>query len=113
MVKNHHLAKSIMDAAWGKLMRYTAYKVENTGGQVYYIDPYGTTQICSRCGEWIQKSLKVRVHTCHMCGNSMDRDLNAALNILKRIGWDTPESRVTPAEIAPLQCQNGHCTHGR
>ena len=86
MVKDRHLSRSIMDASWGKLMQYTAYKAESAGKQVILVDPRGTSQECSRCGATVKKSLSVRVHRCPICGFCVDRDLNASFNILKRLG---------------------------
>ena len=99
MVKNHCLAKSISDAGWGKFIEMIAYKEEESGGQTIPVNPRGTTQNCSRCGERVEKSLSERIHKCPICGLVMDRDLNAALNILARgreIRREPPESR--PAE---------------
>ena len=59
-----------------------AYKVEETGGQLIAVDPAYTSQRCSRCGEMVEKSLSVRVHKCPCCGLEMDRDVNAARNVL-------------------------------
>ena len=85
MVKNHHLAKAIMGATWGKLRIHTAYKVERRGGQVIVVNANGTSQKCSRCGVEAKEHLDlfVRVYECHACGLVIDRDLNAAKNILK------------------------------
>jgi len=85
MVKNHSLAQAIMDATWGKLRLYTAYKVERRGGQVIVVNPSGTSQKCSRCGTVAEEKLdlSVRIFECHSCGLVIDRDLNAARNILK------------------------------
>lgn len=107
MQKNHHLAKSIGDASWGKLMQYTAYKAAEAGGCVYYVNPNGTSQICSGCGETVKKSLKVRVHLCTKCGFQADRDLNAALNILGRLGTGSVELLKTPVEMLPLPFPQG------
>ena len=85
MVKDRHLSKSIMDASWGRLVQYTVYKAESAGKQVVLVDPRGTSQECSRCGAKVDKSLSERVHRCPTCGLLMDRDLNASLNILKRL----------------------------
>jgi putative transposase len=113
MVKNHHFAKSIGDAGWGKLMQYTAYKVEETGRSVAYVNPNGTSQICSRCGTMVRKSLSVRVHACPKCEFSADRDLNASFNILQRLHTDSVELYKTPAETVPPQLLTGGCEHGR
>jgi putative transposase len=112
MLKNHHLAKSIGDASWGKLMQYTEYKAAEAGRSVYYVNPKGTSQICSRCGEVVKKSLSERVHGCPTCGFSTDRDLNAALNILQRLPTDSRELLKTPVETAPPQLLKGGCERG-
>jgi putative transposase len=83
MVKNHHLAKSIGDASWSQLVQFTSYKAENAGGKVMLVDPRNTSQMCSGCGEIAIKDLSERVHNCS-CGVVLDRDYNAALNILAR-----------------------------
>lgn len=82
MVKNHHLAKSITDAAWSQIIMFTSYKAECAGGKVILIDPRNTSQNCSRCYKKVEKTLSVRVHNCPHCGLVIDRDWNAALNIL-------------------------------
>jgi putative transposase len=82
MLRNHYLAKSIADAAWHQLVRYTLYKAEEAGRACVLVDPNGTSQRCSRCGRVVKKSLAVRVHDCPICGLKMDRDENAAINIL-------------------------------
>lgn len=78
------LNKSIGDAAWGQLTRYTIYKAEYAGRECVLVDPRGTTQECSSCGEIVPKDLSVRVHDCPHCGLKLDRDHNAALNVLAR-----------------------------
>jgi putative transposase len=85
MVKNHYLAQAIMDATWAKLRQYTAYKVERCGGQVILVNPNGTSQKCSRCGVTTEEKLDldIRMFECHSCRLVLDRDLNAAINILK------------------------------
>jgi putative transposase len=82
MLRNHCLAKSISDAAWNQLIAYTTYKAENAGRVVVAVDPRNTSRQCSCCGAMVEKSLSVRVHACPVCGLSMDRDQNAAINIL-------------------------------
>ncbi|MCP3746670.1 transposase [Paenibacillus sp. A3M_27_13] len=83
MLKNHHLAKSIADAGWNQLVQYTLYKAESAGRVVVRVDPRNTSQMCSNCGEFVKKTLSVRVHRCS-CGYVEDRDVNAARNILQR-----------------------------
>jgi putative transposase len=84
MVKNHRIASAILDATWGKLRRQTAYKAERRGGRVVLVNPVGTSQKCSGCG-WVSPTkltLDVRVFECSHCGLRVDRDVNAARNIL-------------------------------
>lgn len=83
MVKNHHLAKSIADSGWNQLIHFVTYKAESAGRQVVQVNPSGTSQQCSSCGEIVKKTLAVRVHQCPACGYVADRDENAAINILK------------------------------
>lgn len=84
MVKNHNLAAAIMDACWGSLRQKTAYKTRMRGGRVILVDPRGTSQKCSSCGKAVEKSLAERIHLCPSCGLEIDRDVNAARNILAR-----------------------------
>jgi len=97
MVKNHYLASAIMDATWGKLRFYTAYKVERRGGQVIVVNPSGTSQKCSRCGVVAKEKLDLDARTfeCHSCGLVIDRDLNAAINILK-LGLEQAHAEAEP-----------------
>ena len=83
MVQNHNLAKSILDVAWNKIVQYTSYKAEEAGRKVVLVNPMNTSQICSSCGQIVKKDLSVRVHNCPNCGLSIDRDLNASMNILR------------------------------
>ncbi len=82
MVHNHSLASAIMDSAWGKLRQMTAYKAERRGGRTILVNPSGTSQKCSGCGREIPKDLGERTHRCHFCGLVLNRDVNAARNIL-------------------------------
>lgn len=88
MLQNHRLAKSISDAAWRQLITYTTYKAENAGRVVVLVEPRKTSKQCSSCGVMVEKSLAVRVHHCPECGLMMDRDQNAAINIL-RLGLES------------------------
>lgn len=82
MVKNHKLAKSIADAAWHQLAQFTAYKAEDAGRLFLQVDPRDTSKKCSRCAAIVEKDLHVRLHHCPRCGLELDRDHNAAINIL-------------------------------
>lgn len=76
-----NLAKSIMDAAWGQLIWQITYKAENAGKWAVPVNPRGTSIRCSGCGADVRKTLADRQHNC-ACGVSLDRDHNAALNVL-------------------------------
>lgn len=84
MVKNPHLAKSIMDATWATFIIILANKAAEAGKQVIKVDPRFTSQICSECGEIVKKDLSARIHNCPHCRLILDRDINAAKNILVR-----------------------------
>jgi len=88
MLQNHCLAKSISDAAWNQLITYTTYKAENAGRVVVLVDPSNTSKRCSLCGTMVEKPLSIRIHACPVCGLVMDRDENAANNIL-RLGLES------------------------
>ena len=99
MVKNKHLSKSISDASWGTFFEWCGNIAERDGFHFHQVDPKNTSQICSACGKKSQKklSLAIRTFDCQFCGNSLDRDHNAALNILFRAAaalrgerWVTP-----------------------
>jgi putative transposase len=75
------LRKSILDAAWRSFLVMLSCKAEEAGRTFVRVPPRGTSSTCSRCGAFRQKTLDERVHRCD-CGLVMDRDLNAALNIL-------------------------------
>lgn len=86
MVRNRHLAKSILDAGWGYLVQHLTSKAEEAGRVVVLVDPRNTSNTCSRCGHVFQEqTLADRWMDC-ACGLSLDRDHNAAINILNRAG---------------------------
>ena len=78
------LSKSVHDAGWSAFLQMLAYKAEEAGSQLVSVDPRFTSQACSRCGCIVKKDLSVRVHDCPHCGLVLDRDVNAAINILNR-----------------------------
>jgi putative transposase len=84
MVKNHHLAKSIHDAGWGIFLRWVNYYGSLHAIPVIAVAPQWTSQECSDCGAIVKKSLSMRTHICTRCGVVLDRDHNAALNILAK-----------------------------
>ena len=84
MVRNRYLAKSISDASWGQFLRILSHSAESAGGASIAVEARGTSQECSGCGITIKKGLKVRTHRCWKCGLVLDRDKNAARNILSK-----------------------------
>ncbi|MCA1991813.1 MAG: transposase, partial [Coleofasciculus sp. S288] len=84
MVKNHKLAKSISDASWSLFREWLEYFAKIFGKVVVAVSPHYTSQNCSHCGEIVKKSLSVRIHSCPSCKTVLDRDENAAINILMR-----------------------------
>ncbi|MBT9151546.1 MAG: hypothetical protein DDT40_01742 [candidate division WS2 bacterium] len=86
MVRNHCLAKHISDAGWGQFLNYLTYKAEEAGCKVEKISSSHTSILCSCCGERVAKTLSDRMHICPFCNVVIDRDYNAAINILNRAG---------------------------
>jgi len=82
MVQNHHLAKSISDASWSMFRTVLTQKAESAAREVIAVNPAYTSQDCHSCGYQAKKKLSERWHHCPMCGASLDRDTNAAINIL-------------------------------
>ncbi len=83
MVRNRHLAKSISDAGWSTFRQWLEYFGFKHGKVTIAVPPYNTSQNCSSCGKKVKKSLSTRTHICPHCGFIEDRDVNAAINILK------------------------------
>ena len=92
MVKNHHLAKAVSDASFSELRRQLEYKTAKTGAKLHVIDRwYPSSKTCSNCGSVKAKlSLKERTYKCEHCGLVIDRDLNAAINIM--VAGSAPET---------------------
>lgn len=82
MMGNHCLAKSIGDAAWTQFRNVLAVKAASAGRAYAEVDPRYTSQDCYQCGHRAKKKLSERWHFCPMCSASLDRDENAAKNIL-------------------------------
>ena len=83
MNQNKHLAGVSNDAGLGTFRCFLEYKASAAGVQVIAVSPYNTSQRCSGCGELVPKDLDTRIHTCPHCGLVLDRDVNAARNILQ------------------------------
>ncbi|SKB13768.1 transposase [Planktothrix sp. PCC 11201] len=81
LVKNHCLAKSINDAGWYLFRKWLEYFGIKFGKITVSVNPAYTSQECSNCGAIVKKSLSTRTHRCQ-CGFEVDRDWNAAINIL-------------------------------
>ena len=84
MVRNHSLAKSITDVSWAQFIQFLCYKAESAGCRVVGVNPKNTSKMCNECGNIQETPLSERTYLCGKCSMSMDRDLNAAKNILNR-----------------------------
>ncbi len=84
MVKNHKLAKSINDASWSLFREWLEYFARIFDREVVAVPPHYTSQNCSNCGQKVEKTLSTRTHKCPDCGTVLDRDHNAAINILAK-----------------------------
>ena len=98
MIDNNipNLNKCITDVAWNKFTSLIQYKAVEAGRSVILVNPRNTTKTCSQCGKIVDKSLSERVHNCS-CGLVLDRDLNAAINIL-RLGTQSLQRLCLSAE---------------
>ena len=110
MVKNHHLAKAVMDASFGEFRRQLEYKTARSGAALHVVDRwYPSSKTCSRCGRVKAKlSLSERVYRCDGCGLAMDRDLNAAINI--RVAGSAPETQNAHGGTVRRSNQHGCAT---
>jgi putative transposase len=84
MVRNRKLAKSISDAAWSAFRQWLEYFGKVFGVVTVAVPPHYTSADCSNCGKSLKKSLSQRTHRCSHCGFVLDRDWNAAINILEK-----------------------------
>ena len=83
MTKNKYLAKSISDASWAIFLQQLRYKAAEAGIWAIEVNPKNTTQVCSGCNNLVKKTLATKIHKCPRCGLTIDRDINAARNILQ------------------------------
>jgi len=106
MMESSYNAKNTADSSWSTFIQMLSYKAEGAGRTLAKVDPKNTTQNCSNpeCGKYVYKPIWVREHRCPHCGLVMDRDHNAAINILnkalKEVG--SVRSELTPVEMRPL-----------
>jgi putative transposase len=98
MVKNHKLAKSISDASWSMFRQWVEYFGKVFGKVTVAVPPQYTSQNCSHCGKQVVKTLSQRTHHCGHCGTVLDRDHNAALNILAKGLNRVGHTQLTPVE---------------
>jgi putative transposase len=84
LTPHKEINKSISDVSWSLFANMLSYKAESAGSKVVFVNPKNTSKMCSRCGTLVDKPIIERVHNCHNCGLSIDRDWNAALNILQK-----------------------------
>ena len=100
MVKNPCLAKSISDASWSMFRTVLTQKAESANRDVIAVDPRYTSQDCHACGYRAKKKLSERWHNCPMCTASLDRDTNAAINILNLA---INQSGITDCQVIPVE----------
>lgn len=109
MIRNRKMSKSIQDASWREFRLWMEYFAKIMGKIAIPVNPAYTSQICSGCGQTVKKDLKTRTHVCG-CGTVLDRDHNAAINILRtglrmvgytKTGEATPETLVEMEEDQP------------
>lgn len=117
MLQNHSLAKSITDASFSKFIRKAVFKAEMLGKHFIAVDPWGTTQFCYHCLEWVPKDLSERKHKCPGCHVELSRDLNSA-KLIKRLGILSMERSppsdggLSLAEPKPLPSLKGMVSRG-
>ena len=108
MQRNHHIAKSVTDQGWYQFETMLRYKMDRRKAELIEIGRFDpSSKMCSKCGN-MKHDLKLsdRIYHCNTCGLTIDRDLNAAINILhmglikvgKNVGRGAPE--FTPVESA-------------
>src|SRR5450830_1300635 len=111
MLTNHHLAAAISDAAWAELARQITYKATWRGGTVLTADRwFPSSKTCSACGS-VKTTLTLaeRTFTCDACGISLDRDLNAAINLAT---WGEQHHTQVPDPEVRGQVNNAHRQDG-
>ena len=104
MVQNRRLARSIADAGWSEFRRMLAYKTTWYGSRLV-VGPrfHPSSKTCSVCG-FVKPSLSLaeRVFRCEACGLTLNRDLNAALNLERLVAGSSPETQdACGADVRP------------
>jgi putative transposase len=82
MLRSRSLSLAAHDVGLGTFRELLDYKATEAGVEVVAVNPRNTSQACSGCGSIVPKDLTVRVHACPDCGLVLDRDVNAARNVL-------------------------------
>jgi putative transposase len=99
-IARSRMAKSTHDAGWGQFLQILKVKAESAGLMTIAVNPNGTTQNCSGCGQKVPKEIQDRWHSCPHCGLELDRDHNAAINIKHRaVGHLVLKAQETPDGI--------------
>ncbi|OZG67553.1 transposase [Bifidobacterium eulemuris] len=108
MTRNHKLARAIEDAAFAEFRRMLTYKCARSGARLHVVDRfYPSSKTCSACGMVKAKlSLKERTYACEACGLTIDRDLNAAKNILDAVSA-TGSLNARGADVRPAGPRTG------
>ncbi len=107
MIRNRHLSKSIADAGWGSFFNILAYKAEEAPCRFEKVPPHHTSINCSGCGDTSTENTRRRVHKCPVCGLVLNRDLNAAINILRRVLRGPRELRLGRGSAVRLLIEPG------
>ena len=94
--------KSILDASWATFADFVCYKAVEAGCTVKFVNPRGTTKTCSACGNQQDVPLGQRTYCCPCCGLNLDRDVNAAINILAKATAGTAGSHAWGDEAGAL-----------
>ena len=106
MMRNHKLAKSLADVSFYEFNRQLEYKASYQQGQIYRVGNfYPSSKICGNCGSIKQDlTLKDRVYKCSNCGNIIDRDINASINLHKFVNKSVGlvQSEFTPMDLTAL-----------
>lgn len=113
MLRNDKLALAAHDISLGMFRTLLDYKAIEAGVEVILVNPRGTSKACSGCGSIVEKSLKDRIHSCHYCGLVLDRDVNAAKNILElgRSSWELTWSVGTSVSQEASLLYRGELSH--
>ncbi len=103
MERPYRNARGIADASWGMFLQVLRYKAGSAGCEVVEVDPRGTSMACSNCGAMHDMPLYIREYKCDVCEMCMDRDQNAAINILKRSSEGPERARAEDRKAYPMK----------